>query len=117
MKGVKKMISILVRLISIARMKLLMLPKAKKPNNFACKMGLQTSWGYIDDGHDPGAWENENDLRNRCFSRQLKMIPIMYGWPKIVHIIHALPKKDPPCVVNINHLFRPRVIENDPRHP
>jgi hypothetical protein len=29
MKGMKKMISILVRIISIARMKLLMLPKAK----------------------------------------------------------------------------------------
>jgi hypothetical protein len=37
------MISILVRIISIARMKLLMLPKAKKPNHFAYKMGLQTS--------------------------------------------------------------------------
>ncbi len=37
------MISILARIISIARMKLLMLPKAKKPNHFACKMGLQTS--------------------------------------------------------------------------
>jgi hypothetical protein len=34
---------------------------------------------YIDDGRDPGHWENENDLRNRCFSRQLKMISIMYG--------------------------------------
>jgi hypothetical protein len=44
MKGVKKMISILVRIISIARMKLLMLPKAKKPDHFACKMGLQTSF-------------------------------------------------------------------------
>jgi hypothetical protein len=37
------MISILVKIISIARMKLLMLPKAKKPDHFACKMGLQTS--------------------------------------------------------------------------
>jgi hypothetical protein len=26
-----------------------------------------------------GHWENENDLRNWCFSRQLKMISIMYG--------------------------------------
>jgi hypothetical protein len=43
MKAVKKMISILVRIISIVRMKLLMIPKAKKPNHFACKMGLQTS--------------------------------------------------------------------------
>ncbi len=43
MRGVKKMISILVKIISIARMKLLMLPKAKKPDHFACKMGLQTS--------------------------------------------------------------------------
>jgi hypothetical protein len=43
MKGVKKVISILGRIISIARMKLLMLPKAKKPDDFACKMGLQTS--------------------------------------------------------------------------
>jgi hypothetical protein len=43
MKGVKKMINILVRIISIAIMKLLMLPKAKKPDHFACKMGLQTS--------------------------------------------------------------------------
>jgi hypothetical protein len=42
MKGVKKMISVLVRIISITRMKLLMLPKAKKPDHFACKMGLQT---------------------------------------------------------------------------
>ncbi len=41
-KRVKKMISILVRIISIARMKLLMLPKAKKPDHFACKMGLLT---------------------------------------------------------------------------
>jgi hypothetical protein len=32
MKGVKKVISILVRTISITRMKLLMLPKAKKPD-------------------------------------------------------------------------------------
>jgi hypothetical protein len=40
MNGVKKMISILVRITRIARMKLLMLPKAKKPNHFACKMGL-----------------------------------------------------------------------------
>jgi hypothetical protein len=30
--------------ISIPRMKLLMLPKAKKPDHFACKMGLQTSY-------------------------------------------------------------------------
>jgi hypothetical protein len=43
MKGVKKMISILIRIIRIARMKLLMLPKAKKPDHFACKIGLQTS--------------------------------------------------------------------------
>jgi len=43
MKGVKKMINILVKIISIARMKLLKLPKAKKPYHFACKMGLQTS--------------------------------------------------------------------------
>jgi hypothetical protein len=43
MKGVKKVISILVRIISITRMKLLMFPKAKKPDHFACKMGLQTS--------------------------------------------------------------------------
>jgi hypothetical protein len=43
MKGVKKMISILIRIINITRMKLLMLPKAKKPDHFACKMGLQTS--------------------------------------------------------------------------
>ncbi len=42
MKGVKKVISILVRIISIARMKLLMLPKAKKPDHFACKLGLLT---------------------------------------------------------------------------
>jgi hypothetical protein len=42
MKGVKKMISILLKIISIARMKLLMLPKAKKPDHFACKMGLLT---------------------------------------------------------------------------
>jgi hypothetical protein len=42
MKGVKKVISILVRIISIARMKLLMLPKAKKPDHFACKMSLLT---------------------------------------------------------------------------
>ncbi len=42
MKWVKKVISIFVRIISIARMKLLMLPKAKKPH-FACKMGLPTS--------------------------------------------------------------------------
>jgi hypothetical protein len=40
------MISILARIISIARMKLLMLPKAKKSDNFACKMGLQTSQVY-----------------------------------------------------------------------
>jgi hypothetical protein len=37
------MISILIRIIRIARMKLLMLPKAKKPDHFACKIGLQTS--------------------------------------------------------------------------
>jgi hypothetical protein len=43
MKGVKKVINILVRIIRIARMKLLMLPKAKKPDHFACKMGLQIS--------------------------------------------------------------------------
>jgi hypothetical protein len=43
MKGVKKVISILVRIISITRMKLLMLPKAKKHDHFACKMGLHTS--------------------------------------------------------------------------
>jgi hypothetical protein len=36
-------ISILVRITSITRMKLLMLPKAKKPDHFACKMGLHTS--------------------------------------------------------------------------
>ncbi len=36
------MISVLVRIISIARMKLLMLPKAEKPDHFACKMGLPT---------------------------------------------------------------------------
>jgi hypothetical protein len=36
MKGVRKMINILVNIISIARMKLLMLPKAKKPDHFAC---------------------------------------------------------------------------------
>ncbi len=47
MKGVKKVISILVRIISITRMKLLMLPKAKKPDHFACKMGLHTSMNYI----------------------------------------------------------------------
>ncbi len=64
-----------------------------------------------------GHWENENDLRNWCFSRQLKVISIMCGWPKIIHIVHALPKKDPPYGVNINHLFRPRVVENDPLHP
>jgi hypothetical protein len=64
-----------------------------------------------------GHWENENDLRNWCFSRQLKVISIMCGLPKIIHIVHALPKKDPPYGVNINHLFRPRVIENDPLHP
>jgi hypothetical protein len=34
MKGVKKVISILVRIISIVRMKLLMLSKAKKPDHF-----------------------------------------------------------------------------------
>jgi hypothetical protein len=42
LKGVKKVISILIRIISIARMKLLMLPKAKKLDHFACKMGLLT---------------------------------------------------------------------------
>ncbi len=42
MKWVKKVISILVRIISITRMKLLMLSEAKKPDHFACKMGLQT---------------------------------------------------------------------------
>ncbi len=42
MKGVKKMISILVRIISTTRMKLHMLPKAKKLDHFACKMGLLT---------------------------------------------------------------------------
>jgi hypothetical protein len=47
MKRVKNMISILVRIISIARMKLVMLRKAKKPNHFAYKMGLQTSLTYI----------------------------------------------------------------------
>ncbi len=46
MKGVKKVISILVRIISITRMKLLMFPKAKKPDHFACKMGLHTSLIY-----------------------------------------------------------------------
>jgi hypothetical protein len=40
------MISILVRIISITRMKLLMLPKAKKLDHFACKMGLHTSLIY-----------------------------------------------------------------------
>jgi hypothetical protein len=40
MKGVKKVISILVKIISITRMNLVMLPKAKKPDHFACKMGL-----------------------------------------------------------------------------
>jgi hypothetical protein len=40
---VKKVINILVRIISITRMKLLLLPKAKKPDHFACKMGLHTS--------------------------------------------------------------------------
>jgi hypothetical protein len=40
------MISILVRIISIARMKLLMLPKTNKLDHFACKMGLQTSYSY-----------------------------------------------------------------------
>jgi hypothetical protein len=39
MKGVEKVISILVRIISTTRM----LPKVKKPDHFACKMGLQTS--------------------------------------------------------------------------
>jgi hypothetical protein len=43
MRGVKKMISILIKIISIARMKLLMLRKAKKPDHFAHKMGLPTS--------------------------------------------------------------------------
>jgi hypothetical protein len=42
MKGVKKMISILIRIISIAQMKLLILLKAKKLDHFACKMGLLT---------------------------------------------------------------------------
>ncbi len=37
------MINTVVRIISIVRMKLLMLPKAKNLDNFACKMGLQTS--------------------------------------------------------------------------
>ncbi len=37
MKGVKKVISILVRIISIIRMKLLMLPKAKKPDILLAK--------------------------------------------------------------------------------
>jgi hypothetical protein len=36
-------ISILVRIISIVRIKLLMLPKAKKLDHFACKMSLATS--------------------------------------------------------------------------
>jgi hypothetical protein len=40
MKGVKKVIRIVVRIISIARMKLLMLPKAKKPDI------LLTKWIY-----------------------------------------------------------------------
>jgi hypothetical protein len=40
MRGVKKVISILIRIMSIAKMKLLMLPKAKKPDHFAYKMGL-----------------------------------------------------------------------------
>jgi hypothetical protein len=34
MKGVNKVISILVKIINIARMKLFMLPKAKKPDHF-----------------------------------------------------------------------------------
>ncbi len=46
MKGVKKVISILVRIISITRMKLLMLPKGKKPDHFACKMGLTLVYLY-----------------------------------------------------------------------
>jgi hypothetical protein len=46
MKGMKKVISILIRIISITRMKLLMLPKAKKPDHFACKMDLQISYLY-----------------------------------------------------------------------
>ncbi len=36
----KKVTSILIRIVSIAKMKLLMLPKAKKLDHFACKMGL-----------------------------------------------------------------------------
>jgi hypothetical protein len=48
MEGVKILISILVRIISIARMKLLVLPKANKHDHFACKMGLQTSHPYED---------------------------------------------------------------------
>jgi hypothetical protein len=47
MKGVKKMISILVRIISITIMKLLMLPKAKKPDHFAYKMSLLAKWVYL----------------------------------------------------------------------
>ncbi len=45
MKGVKNVISILVRIRRIERMKLFMLPKAKKPDHFAYKMGLQISKG------------------------------------------------------------------------
>jgi hypothetical protein len=41
MKGVKKMISILVRIISITRLKLPMLPKAKKP------IILLAKWVYL----------------------------------------------------------------------
>jgi hypothetical protein len=44
MKGVKKVICILVRIISIARMNLFMLPKANKLDHFAYKMGLQISF-------------------------------------------------------------------------
>ncbi len=36
------MISILVRIINIARMKLLVLPKANKLDHFACKIDLLT---------------------------------------------------------------------------
>ncbi len=44
MKGVKKMISILVRIVSITRMKLFNLPKANKLDHFACKMGFRTDF-------------------------------------------------------------------------
>jgi hypothetical protein len=40
-KPMKKVISILVRIISIAGMKLLMLPKAKKPDHFALQNEFQ----------------------------------------------------------------------------